>query len=207
MALELGTQKSRGVMDSKESQTWLQDCELLEGDEWSRMIPGDRHTTCYFWCLSIAHQALQEGVLRDGPEANELIESIKSGRGAANDLMDMLPNSMPYPYVQIVTFLVKSHVLLCSTEFGMMLANAKHEPVFKSGVPHSFVVLMLAIVWMVNTYMQSLVDLHIVLHNPFLNDLLGLSHERIAGGISNLRKELMEQRYCSPDLGLGGFRT
>lgn len=62
---------------------------------------------------------------------------------------------------------------------------------------------MLAIVWMVNSYMQSLVDLHIILHNPFLNDLLGISHERIAGGISALRKELMEQKFCFPDLQVG----
>mmetsp|Transcript_75804 Transcript_75804/g.138618 ORF Transcript_75804/g.138618 Transcript_75804/m.138618 type:complete len:135 (+) Transcript_75804:36-440(+) len=109
---------------------------------------------------------------------------------------------MPYPYVQCVTFMVKTHVLLCSTEFGMLLSNAQFEPGWKDGVPASFVVLQLAIVLMVNVYMQGLVDLHIVLHNPFLNDLLGLSHEKILGSIRKLGKELMEQTFCAPDFGI-----
>merc|ERR1711924_120394 len=132
--------------------------------------------------------------------AQEVYDSIKSARGAANDLMDLLPNAMPYAYVQMITFLVKSHVLLCSTEFGMMLSNAKHEPSFDAGIPLGFSVLILVIVWMVNAYMQGLVDLHIVLHNPFKNNLLGVSHELIGEGIRTLAIELMNQPFCAVDL-------
>jgi len=198
LALELAIQKARGKMDSEDTKNWLQRLELIVDDEWEKMVPGDRHTTVYFWLLSIAERARVEGLLSQAA-AITVFDSVKAGRGSANDLMDLLPNAMPFAYAQMVTFLVKTHTLICSTEFGMKLADARHAPQFKDGVPIDFTILSLLVVFMINACMQGLLDLHTFLHNPFLDHVTGVPHEEIANaGINKLRVELMDQTFCRP---------
>lgn len=196
LALELAMQKARGKMDVEGMKDWLQRLKLIEEDEWERMVPGDRHTTVYFWLLAIAERARADGLLSD-QAAMSVFDSVKAARGAANDLMDLLPNSLPFAYAQMVTFLVKTHTLICSTEFGLKLADARHAEQFADGVPVGFTVLSLVVVFMINACMQGFLDLHSFLHNPFLDDVNGVPHEAIAnGGINRLRVELMDQTLC-----------
>ena len=51
LAYELAVLKPRNAMDSDRARDHLKAVGLLEADEWEKMVPGDRHTTVFFWIL------------------------------------------------------------------------------------------------------------------------------------------------------------
>jgi hypothetical protein len=56
LAFELSVLKARGHMDTDHGRQYLEDIELLLPGEWERMAPGDRHSSVFYWILSISKQ-------------------------------------------------------------------------------------------------------------------------------------------------------
>jgi hypothetical protein len=190
LALELTIRRAQGKMDSVQTKTWLQKLGLLSEDEWERMVVCDRHTTVYTWLLAVGHQAAAEGMFGQY-EASDMSTSIKAALGAANELIDTHRNPMPLPYVQMVTVLVKSYMLICSTEFGMDMASATNLQTFQDGPPTSYIILSLMAVFLLSSCMQGLLDLHAHLHSPFMD--MGSSPQEVTvnQSLNQLRLELL----------------
>ena len=60
LAYELAVLKPRNAMDSDRARDHLKAVGLLEADEWEKMVPGDRHTTVFFWILAKCRQQATE---------------------------------------------------------------------------------------------------------------------------------------------------
>jgi hypothetical protein len=191
LALELAIRRAQGKTDSMQTKSWLQKLSLVTNDEWDRMVPDERHSTVYAWLLTASHQASVDGFL-SMHEAAEMHTSIKATLGAANEMIDSQKDIIPLPYARVVTILVKSYIAICSTEFGMTIANAKYSQQVRAAVPASYVLLSLVAVYLISSCMQALLDLNVLLHSPFA-DSLGASSQDVSvnQGLNQLRLELL----------------
>lgn len=105
LAFELAVLKSRGQIDSEEGRTFLVDEGLLVDGEWEAMVPGDRHTTVFWWLQYHLARLADAGWLTEQRLAT-LSESIKGMRAQANDLMSSLDRDAPFPYANLCGILV-----------------------------------------------------------------------------------------------------
>ena len=193
LAYELAVLKPRNAMDSDRARDHLKAVGLLEADEWEKMVPGDRHTTVFFWILAKCRQQATEtgGKLRsERAWALETIaEAVGVMRSQANDLMSSLDRDDPFPYLSLTTFLVNVNVLLFTSWKGVEWAAW----FYKSGggiyrAPKMYVEILVLFVW--NLSYQAMYDLSYVLHNPFGARRIDVAHEVIAAGIRKLATSL-----------------
>lgn len=105
LAFELAVLKSRGQIDSEEARMFLVDEGLLIEGEWEAMVPGDRHTTVFWWLQYHLARLVDTGWLTEQRLAT-LSESIKDMRAQANDLMSSLDRDAPFPYANLCGILV-----------------------------------------------------------------------------------------------------
>jgi hypothetical protein len=49
LGFELAVLKGRGLVDAEEGRQLLESLGLVVDDEWDAMVPGERHTTVWFW--------------------------------------------------------------------------------------------------------------------------------------------------------------
>ena len=85
------------------------------------MVNGDRHTTVFWWLIVRLRQMRDEGLINK-EDFTMLVEAVGSMRGQANDLMSSLDRDNPYPYVQLIGFLVKINLFIFSTWKAFALA-------------------------------------------------------------------------------------
>lgn len=207
LAVELAVLKARGAMDNEElTRPFLEKRGLLLPEEWDRLVPGDRHTTSYFWVLCYARKVRTQGLISDS-DFFLLTEAVSECRGKANDLMDMLPNGSPYAYTQLVNFITKAFIFAIAVNAGFGMAIARSEVKMDNGAEppwywwlHHALVLVFC-----HACFQGVLELTHILHNPFLGDFLGVSHEEIMyGQIAKLTGWMSEGRCLPPHLHSGG---
>jgi len=206
LALELAVLKSRGAMDDEvKARPFLESRALLKADEWTKLVPGDRHTTVYYWILSWARHCRREGIFTDN-EFLLLAETVSDCRGVANDLLDLLPNGYPFAYLQFINLVTKLFIFFLAVTFGFNMAlkrSAWQESALgRSGekVPLSYSVVAMVMLFGCHSCYQGLLELQPVLHNPFLGDLHGVPHEPIFyGQIGSFSGWMMAGR-CKPNL-------
>lgn len=105
LAFELAVLKARGQIDSEDARTFLLDEGLLEEGEWEAMVPGDRHTSVFFW-LQYHLARLADTRWLTEQRLVTLSDSIKNMRAQANDLMSSLDRDPPFPYANLCGILV-----------------------------------------------------------------------------------------------------
>jgi len=178
LAMEFAILKARGAMDDEAARTFLEGRGLLTMGEWDLLVPGDRHTTVYFWILCACRQARKRGIITDH-EFTLIAESISNCRGVANDLLDLLPNGFPFAYTQLVNFITKAFILFIAINGGFTM-NARWRA--NPNPSASFWIGYAIMLWACHACFQGLLDLQYVLHNPFLGDIHGVPHENIVYG-------------------------
>ena len=152
-------------------------------------VPGDRHTTVYFWMQTIAVRLCRQGLCT--PHELQMVgDAITQARAQANDLMSCLDRDVPYPYASSITMLVKVMMAVYSLSAGVRLASHGHW--FNVVVDCFFIGIFTA-------SFQGLLNLHRTMYNPFLRERLHVAHEAIAGtGLRQLADALMESKQCLP---------
>lgn len=187
LANELATLKAQGLIETDDARNYLERKQMLQGDEWDSTVPGDRHTTVFFWLATKINQ-LDASILDKHLNYN-IIEGITDMRGAANDMMDCICTDHPYPYVALCGLLVKLNVLLMSTWNGVRWSiwywSFGHYIWLE---PKMWVDLFVLFTW--NISYVCLYDLGYLLYNPFKDRRIDLAHEAITTGLLKLGIEL-----------------
>ena len=96
LGYELSVLKARCLIDTTEGQKYLLLSRLLVGNEWDRMVDGDRHTTVWYWIQSKAKQMKDRGQI-DAYELQTVCNAVTLSRDRANDLMSSLDRDQPPP--------------------------------------------------------------------------------------------------------------
>lgn len=193
LGFELAVLKARGAMDSDEGRRFLEAEGLLAEDEWESMVPGDRHTTCFFW-VQLALRRLADGNAISQHVLCHCAASIADMRAQANDLMSSLDRDTPYPYLALAGFLVEVNLFLMSTWKGLLWSQW-----FATGgatifaLPKFWADVATLFLW--NLSYQGMYDLAYYLWNPFLDRRIDVAHEAIGGGLRALCA-----RLCAPSV-------
>ena len=106
LAFELAMLKSRGNMDSDEGKAYLEGSGLLHLGEWDHLVPGDRHTTVFWWIQLKVHNLRDEDIIRRDIFAANIFGAITDMRARANDMMSSLDRDQPFPYTALCGALV-----------------------------------------------------------------------------------------------------
>ena len=189
LAVEFAILKARGHLDSPEARHYLLGTGLLNEEEYEATIPGDRHTTVYFWIQTVAVRLCRQGLCT--PHELQMVgNAVTLARAQANDLMSSLDRDVPYPYASSMTMLVKVMMVLYSVSAGLRIAE--HSTWYNKVVDCVGITIFTA-------SFQGLLNLQKTLHNPFLSERLHVAHEAIAGtGLKQLSDALMEGKQCLP---------
>lgn len=201
LAMEFAILKPRGLMDSVTvAKPFLEQRCLLRPGEWERLVPGDRHTTVYYWILCLLRHCKARHLL-DEHEFVLMANTVSDCRGVANDLMDMLPNGYPFAYVHLVNLLTRVFQAFLSVESGLKMSTGRREWVVtdNGNEPPAF----WWICWIVmligcHSCFQGLLDLQYIMHNPFLGDKHGVAHEPIVYGQIATYSGWMIDGKCEP---------
>lgn len=190
LAYELAVLKARDQMDSEETKEHLLKEGLLsDNGEWELLVPGDRHTTVYYWIQSHFVQLSNAGYIPQEYVLG-LSQSVARARAQANDLMSALDRDLPFPYVHLCFVLVVLNVFLFSTFKGILWSTwfVQHgdaiwqQPVLWVDVATTFA-------W--NLSYTSMYQLCYVLYHPFqAGSELSVAHTTISKGIRRLAEEL-----------------
>jgi len=189
LAFELAVLKPKGLMDSEAGREYLTAQGLLEVGEWEAMVPGDRHSTIFWWIQTeLARLCREERVLE--PEfVATIAQSIAQMRAQANDLMSSLDRDKPFSYTALCGLLVSINILIMSTWKGVQWAiwlrsfgdQFAAQPKFWCDIFALFA-------W--NVSYKALYDLSYQLHSPFGDRRLDVAHETIRGGIRRLSQQI-----------------
>ena len=196
LAYELANLKAQGLIETDTGKTYLEKKNLLEKGEWDSMVPGDRHTSVFFWIATKLNN--QSSSMIPSNYNNNLIEMIVSMRGTANDMMDCICTDAPYPYVALCGLLVKLNVLIMSSWAGVRWSiwywTFGHD-IWQQ--PKIWIDIFVLFTW--NISYVCLYDLGYLLYNPFKDRRIDLAHEAISAGLHKLAGELAEgQKSCIP---------
>ena len=188
LAMELSMLKARGAMDSEMGLQHLNRMSLLEPGEWEAMVPGDRHSTIFWWIQMELTRLQKEGII---PIEYVCVAAnhISAMRAQANDLMSSLDRDKPFPYVALCGLLVEMNVFMFSTWKGAQWAvwyRAFGDDFHKQS--KFWVDIIVLFLW--NMGYVGLYDLGYFLHNPFGGRRVDVAHELIWGGIRTLSSEL-----------------
>lgn len=196
LAYELANLKAQGLIETDTGKTYLEKKNLIEKGEWDSMVPGDRHTSVFFWIATKLNN--QPSSMIPGNYNNNIIEMIVSMRGTANDMMDCICTDAPYPYVALCGLLVKLNVLIMSSWAGVRWSiwywTFGHD-IWQQ--PKIWIDIFVLFTW--NISYVCLYDLGYLLYNPFKDRRIDLAHEAISAGLHKLAGELAEgQKSCIP---------
>jgi len=203
LAAELAIMKTRGAMDDENlGRPHLEAHGYLKPGEWELLIPGDRHTTSYFWIGCWFRKCKAHGLI-DQHEFALIMESISDCRGVANDMMDMLPNGYPYAYLQIINLLTKIFMLFLAIDGGFKMAEMRTMWI-QMALDHSEPPWYWFFMWVVmflgcHACFQGILDLQHIMHNPFLGNIHGVPHEPIFyGQIAKFSGWMIEGKCLPP---------
>lgn len=73
---------------------YLERCGLLADGEWEALLPGDRHTTAFWWIQMQVRRLTDEGVVNE-IWASTIFGAITAMRAKANDMMSSLDRDLP----------------------------------------------------------------------------------------------------------------
>lgn len=156
--------------------------------EWSAMVPGDRHSTVFWW-LQLKLVELERAHVLQPYYLQILCASVCKMRALANDLMSSLDRDKPFPYSAICGVLVYINVLIMSTWKGVewSIWYFSYGPKLFTQ-PRIWVDMLVLLSW--NISYAALYDLGYMLHNPFGKRRIDVAHELIGGGIRALSASL-----------------
>ena len=201
LAFELAMLKAKGKMDADKSREFLLGSDLLQPGEWEAMVPGDRHSTVFFWISTELVRLQRAGVIE--PEATAGLNGyVSSMRGQANDLMSSLDRDKPYSYASLCGLLVQINIVIMSSWKGVEWAIWLHS--FGGRLteqPKFWVDIVALFAW--NTSYKALYDLSYQLHNPFGDRQLDVAHEVIGSGIRQLAAQIASVQGRLPPALMG----
>eukprot|EP00587_Corethron_hystrix_P005638 CAMPEP_0113313038 /NCGR_PEP_ID=MMETSP0010_2-20120614/9618_1 /TAXON_ID=216773 ORGANISM="Corethron hystrix, Strain 308" /NCGR_SAMPLE_ID=MMETSP0010_2 /ASSEMBLY_ACC=CAM_ASM_000155 /LENGTH=458 /DNA_ID=CAMNT_0000168963 /DNA_START=50 /DNA_END=1426 /DNA_ORIENTATION=- /assembly_acc=CAM_ASM_000155 len=199
LGFELSVLKARDSIDSHEGRMYLKYLGLLKGNEWEKMVDGDRHTTVWSWMMAKTTKLNKDGVLTD-IYAQSLCDSIADIRGRANDLMSRLNRDQPVPYSSTVGTLINLQLIITSMWKGVVWSVWSFNKEGNSwGKPMQVIDL---VIFFINVIaLGILYDLSQILYNPFGPRVIDLPHKAVGGGIRKLGKELTSCDFPSTVTG------
>lgn len=188
LGYELAVLKGRSEIDSHEGRKHLEFLGLLHGDEWEKMVEGDRHTTVWYWIQSKAADLCTEGVISESIML-QFCDLTADMRNTANDLMSKLDRDQAIPYSAIVGALVNLNLVFFTALKAVEWSIWNHE---KDGTmfqtPRGWAAFLFFICYVF--ILSMLYDMCIALYNPFGWRTLDIPHNIIGGGIRNLAKKV-----------------
>lgn len=173
--------------------------QLLTKEEWDFLADTpSRCTHIYQWMNNILHDLLERGFIRHASLLKTMHEQLDAMRGAN---VWGLP-SLPLPYVIVVTFMVKVHLISFGVMHGgkmktafielssMSVDEATVDPVMRLCVHHIDICFH-------NLFYQGLLDLHGILYNPNQGMLLGhLPVLNFLGFVKTVSYDLIHKSQC-----------
>ena len=112
LGYELSVLKARGQIDQDDyAIPHLIHMGLLKEGEWEAMVPGDRHTTVWYWLQTKVVALGEEGILPT-IHVQTICTAVTLIRDRANDMMSSLSYDQPFPYASICGLLVNITLLL-----------------------------------------------------------------------------------------------
>jgi hypothetical protein len=188
LGFELAVLKGRGLIDTEEGRGLLESLGLLVDDEWDAMVPGDRHTTVWFWIQLKATKLADEGKISE-LRLQTICNAISLIRARANDLMSVLNWDEPPPYVSVVGILVNLNLMILSLWKGIEWAVWFYDTNGRVWLsPKMYFEVFLLLIY--NTIFAMLFDLSQTLYNPFGPRRIDLPHNIVGGGLRRLAKRL-----------------
>jgi len=159
------------------------------------MVPGSqRQLSVLSWISHELSRALDRGIISI-PMYSTLTTLLVSTRSAAGDLLNPVLYDVPLPYVKILTEMVKLEMLFYSVIFGTM-AQPTNPPgaANKYGDSEWTWIIGSSLFTFYFVYaLQSLMDLHELLYNPFTEGPLCVPHEAVNEGFKALAEGLLAQ--------------
>jgi hypothetical protein len=126
LGYELSILKARGQMDTEEGKSYLNALNLLDKDEWDRMVIGDRHTTVWWWIQVKAKQLADEDII-SWCAFHQIAMCVTLSRDKANDLMSRIDRDQPPPYIFVCATLINFNLILISLAKGVEWGIWTHE--------------------------------------------------------------------------------
>lgn len=160
-------------------------------EEWDIMVPGQRQFSVVSWIDHALSKAADRGLLTAAVEAN-MTGLLVTTRSAAADLQNPTLYDMPLPYVHSLTIMTKLLIMVYAVFFGTMTVDSSGE---RSTL---WIVISGLFTCYFNYALQGLLDLQILLHNPFVEGQFAVPHEAASGGLKKLADGLLAQadRHC-----------
>ena len=189
LAYHLATFAAGGVAD--DTQAFLTAEGLLEPGEWERMADGDRYLTVYFWMTALVQQSLEKGLITHHQQ-RRLEEVIGATQEHADGIAGEVNNSMPMPYVGVVSLFLKLVLICVSTSWGIHMAKQRAQQPSDWDAEFS-------LWWFVDTLifftyicgLQGLVDMQDVLNSPFGPRPIDIAHEKHSAQLESLTRALL----------------
>ncbi|GMH33655.1 hypothetical protein BSKO_01489 [Bryopsis sp. KO-2023] len=166
---------------------------LVNPDEWKLLEDGEEqgmpsYQTVYYWAQSMLHKCKAAEFVINGPQMLPILMSkLNSILESASQVMTSVNSQMPYPYVNLVSFVAHSYLLLCAIWFGSFLrvGYPGSEAFFVEGTAESVVqgtftkssteikgnpftaFFCYLLVALASILFQGLLNMHSLLDNPF----------------------------------------
>jgi hypothetical protein len=198
LAFELTMLKARKNMDTEDGRDYLERMQLLEADEWDKMVPGERNSTVFLW-LQMAIMELEKRCNMDIEYVLMLSSALAEMRDQSNDLLAHVYRDQPFPYSALCGLLVHLNVLIFTT------ANAVEWSIwlYASGLeiftqPRIYCDIFTVFVW--NISYTALYDLGYFLNNPFGPRRVDIAHEHITRGLRKLTDRFVHGLSCIPNM-------
>ena len=119
LGFELTVLKARYLIDTEEGREYLELSELIVGNEWDKMVDGDRHTSVWYWIQEKASELNKKGII-DAHRLQTICNAVTLSRDKANDLMSPIDRDQPPPYIFVCAILINVNLLLYSVAKGMV---------------------------------------------------------------------------------------
>jgi len=200
LGYELSVLKGKGVIDSQSGKIHLEELGLLVGDEWDKMVAGDRHTTVWYWIQQKAMHLADQGIIKSEHRLQLLCQAVRVMRDRANDLMSCTDRDIPNGYSFVVGFLINLNLISRSLFKGVQWSTWFFESSGKVYLtsPAMWTDLILNAAIFISYIM--LYEIAMTLYNPFMErpETDDVPHKAISAGIRNLGNSLGEGKDTRP---------
>ena len=157
--------KSRYLIDTEEGRNYLELSELIFGNEWDKMVGGDRHTSVWYWIQEKARKLCERGII-DAHRLQTICNAVTLSRDKANDLMSPIDRDQPPPYIFVCAILINVNLLLYSMAKGMVWSTWMNDVGFSSSIaPQLFCDII--VLYAYTLIFSLLFDVCALLYNPF----------------------------------------
>uniref|UniRef100_A0A7S1BBL0 Bestrophin homolog n=1 Tax=Corethron hystrix TaxID=216773 RepID=A0A7S1BBL0_9STRA len=195
LGYELAILKARDQIDTHAGRLHVNQLGLLDGNEWEKMVDGDRHTTVWWWIQAKACQLHSQEVILV-QDKKHLSDQIALMRKMANDLMSRIDRDLPIPYSTIVGLLVTLNLASLSVSHGIHLAILNYNSDGSSWKMYSTYVEIIGH-FLYNVLFALLFDISQILYNPFGTRSIDVPHEAVSAGIRKLAREVSKCDFPS----------